>query len=113
MDYDPTMFEPGSFGCHEAYHMAFVLIRMIEHGLCEHPAIEAEPEWQRMASIAREQLLVLYKSIGKQHMNEVYQKRAVNYYQNDFFEERACDHCGNPYRGPAVYCSLACAQADA
>lgn len=27
--------------------------------------------------------------------------------------ERNCDHCGSPYRGPAVYCSLECAQADA
>jgi hypothetical protein len=28
-------------------------------------------------------------------------------------EERACDRCGKPYRGPAVYCSLACALEDA
>ena len=28
-------------------------------------------------------------------------------------DERACDHCGKLYRGPAVYCSLKCAQADA
>jgi hypothetical protein len=26
--------------------------------------------------------------------------------------ERNCDHCGKPYCGPAVYCSLACALAD-
>jgi hypothetical protein len=28
-------------------------------------------------------------------------------------QERAYYHCGKPYRGPAVYCSLACALADA
>jgi hypothetical protein len=34
-------------------------------------------------------------------------------YRDDKFPERACDHCGKPYRGPAVYCSLECAVADA
>jgi ribosomal protein S27AE len=34
-------------------------------------------------------------------------------YRDDRFAERACDRCGKPYRGPAVYCSLACALADA
>ena len=29
------------------------------------------------------------------------------------FPERACDKCGKLYRGPAVYCSLECAIADA
>jgi len=27
--------------------------------------------------------------------------------------ERLCDHCGRPYRGPAVFCCLECAVADA
>ena len=34
-------------------------------------------------------------------------------YRDDGFAERPCDHCGKPYRGPAVYCSLECAIADA
>jgi hypothetical protein len=33
-------------------------------------------------------------------------------YRNDIFPERACDRCGQMYRGPAVYCSLKCAIAD-
>jgi hypothetical protein len=33
-------------------------------------------------------------------------------YQDDGFPERACDRCGQLYRGPAVYCSLKCAIAD-
>jgi hypothetical protein len=33
-------------------------------------------------------------------------------YSDPSFPERACDYCGRPYRGPAVYCSLDCAQAD-
>jgi hypothetical protein len=34
-------------------------------------------------------------------------------YRDDRFAERQCDCCGKPYRGPAVYCSLECAIADA
>jgi hypothetical protein len=34
-------------------------------------------------------------------------------YRDDAFDERLCDHCGKSYRGPAVYCSLECAVADA
>jgi hypothetical protein len=34
-------------------------------------------------------------------------------YRDDHFPERNCDRCGKPYRGPAVYCSLDCALADA
>lgn len=34
-------------------------------------------------------------------------------YRDDNWVEALCDHCQQPYRGPAVYCCLACAQADA
>lgn len=34
-------------------------------------------------------------------------------YSDPTFPERRCDFCGLPYRGPAVYCSLECALADA
>jgi hypothetical protein len=34
-------------------------------------------------------------------------------YRDDTFPARLCDHCGTSYRGPAVYCSLECAVADA
>lgn len=38
---------------------------------------------------------------------------AAGSYQDGSFPERECDRCGKPYRGPAVYCSLECAVADA
>ncbi len=31
------------------------------------------------------------------------------FYRDAACAERACDHCGNSYRGPAVFCSLRCA----
>jgi hypothetical protein len=34
-------------------------------------------------------------------------------YRDDNFPERNCDCCGNLYKGPAVYCSHACALKDA
>jgi len=34
-------------------------------------------------------------------------------YRDDTFEPRKCDKCGELYRGPAVYCSMRCALADA
>ena len=34
-------------------------------------------------------------------------------YSDESYPERQCDHCGNKYRGPAVYCSLYCALNDA
>jgi len=34
-------------------------------------------------------------------------------YRDACYSERPCDHCGKPYRGPAVYCSLTCALSDA
>jgi hypothetical protein len=34
-------------------------------------------------------------------------------YLDERYPERTCDACGKMYRGPAVYCSIECAQADA
>lgn len=34
-------------------------------------------------------------------------------YSDPSFPERECDHCGQLYQGPAIYCSLGCALADA
>lgn len=34
-------------------------------------------------------------------------------YRDMTFAERGCDHCGQKYQGPAVYCSLECALEDA
>ena len=38
---------------------------------------------------------------------------APDAYSDDSFAPRECDRCGKLYRGPAVYCSLTCALADA
>lgn len=45
-------------------------------------------------------------------LNEVFMYvRARAAFHSFHFDERKCDHCGRPYHGPAVYCSLRCATA--
>jgi hypothetical protein len=34
-------------------------------------------------------------------------------YRDASFPERRCERCNRPYRGPALYCSFDCAEADA
>ena len=36
---------PGSFGCHEAMHMAMVLAEMVDRQLVNHPAVQHNPDW--------------------------------------------------------------------
>jgi hypothetical protein len=43
----------------------------------------------------------------------VSRERAKRAYIDPWCPARRCDRCGEPYQGPAVYCSLACAEADA
>ena len=60
-------FAPGSFGCHEALHMASVLAEMVDERLCQHPAIAARKEWVAKANLARSTLHELYQTIGQEH----------------------------------------------
>lgn len=46
-------------------------------------------------------------------LREVMVAQAEGRYRDDACPERTCDHCQGLYRGPAVYCSLQCAEADA
>jgi hypothetical protein len=59
---------PGSFGCHEALHMASVLSSTVDRELLEHGAILARPEWFALANQAVEALFALYQAIGAEHM---------------------------------------------
>lgn len=65
---DAALFAPGTFGCHEALHMASVLAGMVDDQLCEHPAIQQRPDWQTLADRAREALSDLYQAIGQEHV---------------------------------------------
>ncbi len=69
-DRDPALFAPGTFGCHEAMHMASVLCDEVGVRLGEHPAIEMNPVWHAKAMQAQELLFSLYQDIAQEHMKE-------------------------------------------
>lgn len=61
-------YAPGSFGCHEALHMASELAGMVERSLCDHPAIEQNAAWAAKAREAQAALYDLYEMIGAKHL---------------------------------------------
>lgn len=70
-DGEPAVdFAPGTFGCHEALHMASVFADLIGRRLCEHTAIKLNPEWKRLADTAADALADLYQSIGAAHLSD-------------------------------------------
>jgi cob(I)alamin adenosyltransferase len=58
-------FGPGSFGCHEAIHMADVFARLIDRELCGHSAVLRNPDWFKLACRARDSLAQLYQDVGR------------------------------------------------
>jgi hypothetical protein len=61
-------FEPGTFGCHEALHMASFFAGAVDEELCDHPAIEQNPEWLKLARTAATALAELHQKIGAAHL---------------------------------------------
>lgn len=61
-------FGIGSFGCHEALHMASFLAAAVDEELCEHAAVKLVPEWFDKARQAAELLFSLYQDIGAAHL---------------------------------------------
>lgn len=61
-------FAPGTFGCHEALHMAHIIADLVETRLCEHPSIAASPVWAAKAREAADALHGLYQAIGEEHL---------------------------------------------
>lgn len=66
---DPSLFKPGSFGCHEAMHMALFLADAVDDQLVDHPSIKMNHRWLSMAERAREVLLDLYQAVGGAHLS--------------------------------------------
>ena len=60
-------FEPGTFGCHEALHLASTFRTMFEEHLAEHPAIRANPERDALATTAASAMSDLCDGIRDAH----------------------------------------------
>lgn len=69
-DFEADQFKPGSFGCHEALHMAAFLEEAVDRQLLAHPAVLANPEWFKLAATAERALADLYQAIGAAHVEE-------------------------------------------
>ena len=41
-------FGPGSFGCHEALHLASFFSRAVEAELCRHATVLRDPHWYKL-----------------------------------------------------------------
>lgn len=65
---EAARYAPGSFGCHEALHMALVLSELVAERLGEHPAVRRDPAWKALADRASDALFDLYQAIGADHM---------------------------------------------
>jgi hypothetical protein len=65
----PDRVEPGTFGCHEALHLASTFMIMVEQHLAEHPAIRANSEWDALATTAVTALADLSHAIHKAHLS--------------------------------------------
>lgn len=67
-DQDPEGFRPGTFGCHEALHVAYLLGKHVEEELCDHLAVKQNEAWLELASTAATALWELYQAIGAEHL---------------------------------------------
>ena len=61
-------FGPGSFGCHEAMHLARVLAGLIERELCTQSAVLRDPRWYACARRASDNLAQLSFAMGSEHL---------------------------------------------
>jgi hypothetical protein len=64
----PLPNDPGSFGCHEAMHLANVFGEIVHRYLVEHPAIRRNPDWATAVTKAATALHDVYQAIGGQHL---------------------------------------------
>ena len=60
-------FKPGSFGCHEALHMASFLCEAVNTELLNHSSVKANRKWKVLAKKAVDSLADLYQAIGAEH----------------------------------------------
>jgi hypothetical protein len=65
---EPDRWVPGSFGCHEALHMANFFANAVDEQLAHHPSITRHPAWSALADKAVAALADLYQAIALEHL---------------------------------------------
>ncbi|MBN8997696.1 MAG: hypothetical protein J0H94_21010 [Rhizobiales bacterium] len=61
-------YGPESFGCHEALHVANIVVNLIDRELRAHPAILQNADWYAHVRRAQDELWALYQKIGAAHV---------------------------------------------
>lgn len=61
--------KPGTWGCHEALHMACFLEKTVREELVAHPTIQSNEAWKAVAEIAANTLFQLYQAIADKHLS--------------------------------------------
>ncbi|WP_430440689.1 hypothetical protein [Shinella sp.] len=64
----PEKFRPGSYGCHEALHVASMLTEITSTQLLAHPTILLDSDFYRRANDIHAALFDLYQAIGEKHL---------------------------------------------
>jgi hypothetical protein len=93
-----TGFEPGTFGCHEAFTLVLFFAEAIEQQLLDHPSIAHTKQWRVQTSHICDLLHELYQSIGEAHLKDYPEGKGsfelcVHEWDSDH-EDAACIHCG-------------------
>jgi hypothetical protein len=60
--------EPGSYGCHEAFSITYLLRELLDEHLSNHPAIRQNPQWTELIETAGDALNRLYHRLGSEHL---------------------------------------------
>jgi|GEM_PF-840997 len=63
-----TLYQPGSFGCHELLDRLHLMGDLVEGQVLDHPACAVRAEWHELASRAVEALRELYQRVGEVHL---------------------------------------------
>ncbi len=64
----PGKFKPGSYGCHEALHVASMLTEITSTQLLAHPTILLDSDFYHRAHGIHAALFDLYQAIGEKHL---------------------------------------------
>ena len=65
---DRGKFKPGSYGCHEALHVASMLTEITSTQLLAHPTILLDRDFYHRAHSIHAALFDLYQAIGEKHL---------------------------------------------
>lgn len=68
IDLPKANYAPGSMGFHEVLHASSIVCRMIDEEICDHPAIQQNPELAAKAQVLMDAAYRFYCELGGAHL---------------------------------------------